>query len=247
MKSLTKKDYSYYRKKIEEFWDKNAYERAHDIEDGNDKNYIERIAPRVILMIQKWGFDANIKILDIGCGTGYLTNKVSKLHSDIIGIDISGESIVIAHNKFNKIRFFHKDIYELDAIEEYDLCLSIMVAHNLPYLPEFFRKVYSALKCNGYLLLTTLHPAFWPQERIKGFIYTENEKEYEVPLRGRSSRKYVSRLSYFHRTIEAYLNVEGFQLLDFEEICGYENDSEERKLRNEPNIITILLQKIDAE
>jgi len=239
------KDYVTYATNIKKFWDKNAHERHDDIKSGNDKTYVEIITPSIVDMIKR-EFKSNISILDAGCGSGYLTNEISKHYCNITGIDISEIFISIARNEYPNLTFHNKDIYDIDFEEKYDLCLATMVIHNLPCLTVFLKKIFSALKKDGFLLVTTLHPSFWPRERIKNFDYSENEREYQVPLRGRSDRTYSSLLSYFHRTLNAYYDIDGFQVLAFEELYGYEDDSERRKKNKNPNILVVLLQKINT-
>ncbi|MCL2065531.1 MAG: class I SAM-dependent methyltransferase [Candidatus Cloacimonetes bacterium] len=236
------RDYNIYREKIEKFWDINAHVRANDIESGNDKTYVEVISCYIVKRIKKLFQNPDLSILDIGCGEGYLTNKISEYYKNITGIDLSKAFISYACNRYPHIKFLHEDIYRLSDCEKYDLCLATMVVHNLPHFSDFFTKTVSLLKEGGYLLLTTLHPNNWPRERIPNFLYEKNDEEYEVPLRGSSDCKYSSSLNYFHRTLEAYLNPENFQIIKYYELYGYEDDSENRKRRKEPNILVILLQ-----
>ena len=49
-----------------------------------------------------------VKILDIGCGGGLLTEPMKKLGADVVGIDASEKNIKIAKLHSKKNRFFFK-------------------------------------------------------------------------------------------------------------------------------------------
>ena len=49
------------------------------------------------------------KVLDVGCGTGVLTNDISKFANDVIGIDSSSAMIAKAKELYPGINFIRKD------------------------------------------------------------------------------------------------------------------------------------------
>lgn len=239
------KKYGLYKAKIAESWDKNLCERVRDLEDGHDKTYLDIISRYVVDKVKE-SILPSAEILDVGCGCGYLTHIISETHPNITGIDISGKSISYAKKKYTRVEFSHVDIYDFEAVAVYDLCVATMVVHNLPCLKEFFEKISVVLKENGHLLLTSLHPAFWPEDKIgKAFKYKQSGVEYEVPFRGRLNQRYTSPVSYFHRTLEAYQNEitkKGFIILNTRELCEYD-DYESGSFKTNPHIISWFLQR----
>ena len=75
--------------------------------------------------------------LDIGCGTGEFTKKLSSLFSKVIGIDVSPKMIDEAKKRNNpsNVDFINVDVetYLKTTEEKYDLIISIATFHHLEY------------------------------------------------------------------------------------------------------------------
>jgi len=62
----------------------------------------------------------NKRVLEIACGTGYWTEKITKVASRIVAVDSSKEMLSIAKHKnllSNKVTFIKDDAYVLDNIK----------------------------------------------------------------------------------------------------------------------------------
>jgi ubiquinone/menaquinone biosynthesis C-methylase UbiE len=96
-------------------------------------------------------------ILDVGCGTGvpiarYLADRGFK----ITGIDISSKLLVEARKNVPEGIFFKSDVIDLRTEEKFE---GIVAWDSLFHLKlneheQVFKKLYSSLKDNGYLLFT---------------------------------------------------------------------------------------------
>ena len=58
-------------------------------------------------------FPKNAKILDLGCGSGYITNYLHNQNLNAIGLDFSQEMINIAKTKFPNIEFLLDDFVNI--------------------------------------------------------------------------------------------------------------------------------------
>lgn len=98
----------------------------------------------------------NPKVLDLGCGSGYESLRLSSLGADVVGLDYSEESIRIARERCPAIQFIVQDFRYLNtSIGSFDgifACASLI--HNekkeLPIIFEGLRKI---LKPNGYIMV----------------------------------------------------------------------------------------------
>lgn len=101
----------------------------------------------------------DLKILDIGCGTGQLIGELSEQVGavDYLGIDVAKNMIALAreNNPGNTIRFMNVCVDDFVSDEEFDL---ILCTHAFPYFPnkrETMQKMYSLCKSGGKVILVS--------------------------------------------------------------------------------------------
>ena len=101
----------------------------------------------------------NLKLLDIGCGTGQLLGDIrlnfADHEIDYTGVDQSGEMINEARQKFPSDNFIESDVSDyIKTEEQFDI---IVCSHAFPYFPdkqEVLNGFKKMLKTGGTLLLT---------------------------------------------------------------------------------------------
>lgn len=95
--------------------------------------------------------------LDLGCGNGFLTKKISNFFKETHGYDVSESGINIAKkNSDYKVKYFQTDI-NLTNIQKnfYDFVTLIEVIEHI-YDPEkFLRLIKSKMKPGGKILIST--------------------------------------------------------------------------------------------
>ena len=76
-----------------------------------------------------------VKILDIGCGGGLLTEPMKKLGADVVGIDASEKNIKIAklHSKKNNldIRYLNSSPEQMDDKDKFDVILNLEIVEHV--------------------------------------------------------------------------------------------------------------------
>ena len=105
-----------------------------------------------------------IKIIDFGCGGGWLVNSMSFHHKnkvEITGIDFNPKVIEYA-NKIKDLcnldsKFFTSDIFEFKSSEKFDLVISLGVLHHTNNCHEAIRYITSFNDQNSYLFLGLYH------------------------------------------------------------------------------------------
>ena len=95
----------------------------------------------------------NLKILDVGCGNGFLACKLIKMGFDIYGFDASEGGIKIAKSKHNE-RFFLQDITSKELPQElknikFDTIISTEVIEHLYDPRGYIDLCKSILQKNG--------------------------------------------------------------------------------------------------
>ncbi|NWO25793.1 class I SAM-dependent methyltransferase [Peptostreptococcaceae bacterium oral taxon 081] len=104
------------------------------------------------------GIKNNMKVLDIGCGTGVLFGSLLKYApSEIVGVDISDKMLEIARKKyghFDNIKFKNMDVLELDE-NDFDI---VYIYNAYPHIMDV-EKLKSKLKqiCKSGARIVIVH------------------------------------------------------------------------------------------
>lgn len=102
----------------------------------------------------------NLKILDLGAGTGLFSSLVSQRYPDaeFTLYDLSTAMLEEAKTRFEtgnvKVNYVSKDYYAEPIDGEYDLIISALSIHHLTDNEKeaLFRKIYASLKPNGLFI-----------------------------------------------------------------------------------------------
>ena len=100
-------------------------------------------------------------ILDLGCGTGFLTQKIAALYPNakIIPLDFSEEMLRVCKSKVNKINPICADIENIPIDESrFDLIISSLTLHWATDLYSTFTKIHKLLKNDGCFLFSSIGP-----------------------------------------------------------------------------------------
>ena len=91
-------------------------------------------------------------ILDVGCGTGTLTEKIAESGAFVTGIDASPEMIAKAKQAYNNIEFFVKDATDFSFEEKFDAAFSNATFHWIKDQQSLLQCIYDLLKPGGRLV-----------------------------------------------------------------------------------------------
>jgi 2-polyprenyl-3-methyl-5-hydroxy-6-metoxy-1,4-benzoquinol methylase len=117
------------------------------------------LLPGVLSSIEKLYGDRRIRVLDLGCGNGFVASRLSELGHDVTGIDAAVDGINIARTSYSKPRFQRGSIYESEwpgvTDESFDCVVSLEVVEHLLYPKVLFERSYRLIKQEGHLLVST--------------------------------------------------------------------------------------------
>lgn len=124
-------------------------------------------------------YNKNIKILDLGCGTGRHSIELAKRGYQVVGIDLSASLLAKAKAKASAqnlaIDFLKYDARNLPFYQEFDLVIMICEA-GFPLMEtdemnfQILENAAKALTANGKLILTTLNGLFPLFHSVKEFL-----------------------------------------------------------------------------
>jgi 2-polyprenyl-3-methyl-5-hydroxy-6-metoxy-1,4-benzoquinol methylase len=95
------------------------------------------------------------KILEVGCGTGWLSAKLAK-YGTVTAVDLGVEIIQNAAKKMPEIDFRSGDICELDLpANHFDVVVVVETLSHVVNQEQFIERIAHLLKQGGALILTT--------------------------------------------------------------------------------------------
>jgi len=99
-----------------------------------------------------------VKVLDLGCGNGYVANQLSKLGYDVVAVDQAEDGIEVARTAYPHVRFELVSLEEerlVDLIGEVDCVVSLEVLEHLFSPRRLFEQSAKLLRPGGHLILST--------------------------------------------------------------------------------------------
>lgn len=99
-------------------------------------------------------------VLDLGCGSGYITNYLSSLNLNAIGIDFSKEMIKIAKKNYPKLEFLLADFVNIENHFDKDSVDGLIAIYSLYFVPReqfknMLKSLSKVLKDEGLFLFVT--------------------------------------------------------------------------------------------
>lgn len=97
-----------------------------------------------------------LKVLDLGCGTGTLSHAMAERGAIVSGVDLSSQMIEVAKERYPSIQFSEGAMQDLNLGDTYDVIVCAIDALN--YVTNWeevimtFQKVYQHLKPEGRFL-----------------------------------------------------------------------------------------------
>lgn len=119
-------------------WDAQLYDTKHSFVSKFGTDLVELLAPQ-----------PGESILDLGCGTGHLTNQITTSGANVIGIDSAATMIEQARANYPHIQFEVMDATELPLINQFDAVFSNAVLHWIKQPENVAAGIYQALKPGG--------------------------------------------------------------------------------------------------
>lgn len=91
-------------------------------------------------------------VLDVGCGTGDLTDQLRQRGCAVLGIDQSAEMIAEAEKLYPETSFEQQDITTMPIVHTYDVVFSNAVFHWITDQNQLLSQINRSLNLNGRLI-----------------------------------------------------------------------------------------------
>jgi len=123
----------------------------------SQKNFTYR---NIINIIEKYLKGDNVKVLDIGCGSGTLCFYIANKGNSVFGVDISSKAISTCQESAHILGMKNATFKVIDFPSEningkFDFIISSEVIEHLEDDNLALKKIYGLLRNNGVLIITT--------------------------------------------------------------------------------------------
>ena len=176
MTSVNKKEIDKFSKMANEWWDpEGKFKPLHKFNPIRIKYIKENIINNFKLKNKSKPL-SGIKILDIGCGGGLLSEPMSRMGANVTGIDASDKNIKIAklHSKKNKLKinYLCSSPEKLKITKKFDVILNMEIVEHVEDIDFFLKSCSKLLKKNGLMFVATIN------KTLKSYIFAIVGAEY---------------------------------------------------------------------
>ena len=161
MNSINKKEIEKFSKIAEEWWNPSGkFRPLHNFNPIRIKYIKENIIKNFNIKSTEKPLK-NIKLLDIGCGGGLLSEPMSRLGANVVGIDASKKNIDVAkfHAKKSKLKIDYKVASPemLKTKIKFDVILNMEIVEHVEDIDFFIKESSKLLKKKGVMFIATLN------------------------------------------------------------------------------------------
>ena len=174
--TINKKEIEKFSKIAEEWWNpEGKFKPLHKFNPIRISYIREKVIRKFKLQNKKKPLE-NIKILDIGCGGGLLSEPMNRLGAEVVGIDASEKNINVAklHAKKNKqnIKYLCASPENFKPQKKFDVILNMEIVEHVEDIKFFMYSCSKHLKKNGIMFVATLN------KTLKSYLFAIIGAEY---------------------------------------------------------------------
>ena len=159
MTTINKEEIQKFSKLADQWWDINGkFKPLHMFNPIRIQYILETISKYFNLKTKSLN---GLKILDIGCGGGLISEPMARLGASVTGIDASEKNIKVAkfhasQNNLN-INYLNKSPEQLKDLKDFDVILNLEVVEHVENLNLYLSSCNTLIKKNGLMFTATIN------------------------------------------------------------------------------------------
>ena len=174
--TINKKEIEKFSRIAEEWWDpEGKFKPLHNFNPIRI-SYLKENITKNLNPKKKDKILSGIKILDIGCGGGLLSEPMSRLGAEVFGMDASERNIEVAkiHAKKSglKIKYLCSSPEKFKTNLKFDVILNMEIIEHVEDVDFFLKSCSRLLKKNGIMFVATLN------KTLKSYLFAIIGAEY---------------------------------------------------------------------
>jgi len=174
--TLDKKEIEKFSKIAEEWWNPTGkFKPLHKFNPIRIKYIKDNLINDFDLINKKKPLDG-LKILDIGCGGGLLSEPMARLGAKVTGIDPLKRNIEIAKHHLKKsklnIKYYNFSPEKFKSNNKFDVILNMEIVEHVENVDFFIKQSAKFLKKSGIMFIATLN------QTLKSYLFAIVGAEY---------------------------------------------------------------------
>ena len=125
-------------KKTVNDWSPDSYDEGHSFVFEYGEGVVDLLEP-----------EDGERILDLGCGTGHLTDRIAESGATVVGLDASEEMVETANEMYSEHTFVNEDARDFSFDDPFDAVFSNAALHWIPEQDAVLESVANALAPDG--------------------------------------------------------------------------------------------------
>ena len=162
MSTVNKDEIEKFSKLADEWWDINGkFKPLHMFNPIRIEYILDTTTVHFKIDKNKKSPLRNLKILDIGCGGGLISEPMTRLGANVTGIDASGKNINVAKAHAKKtdlnITYLNSEPERLSSQSKFDIILNLEIVEHVADLDLYLESCFKLLKPKGIMFTATLN------------------------------------------------------------------------------------------
>jgi len=229
--TLDKKEIEKFSKIAEEWWNPTGkFKPLHKFNPIRIKYIKDNLINDFDLINKKKPLDG-LKILDIGCGGGLLSEPMARLGARVTGIDPVKRNIEIAkhHLKRSKldIKYYNFSPEKFKSNNKYDVILNMEIIEHVKNVDFFIKQSAKFLKKSGIMFIATLN------QTLKSYLFAIVGAEYILkwlPIGTHDWQKFIKPAELITICKKSSLNLKSLDGISFNPIIDKWNISVDKSV-----------------
>jgi len=174
---------------------------------GVDDSFHRRLRP---FLREVLGDVAGRRVLDVGCGPGWLSEQFRREGAEVAGVDGSSALVRHARAAYPHVPF---TVHDLTAglprpLQTYHAAVAHMVLMDLPEVESLVADISASLAAGGVFVFSILHPCFFGQAPVEDTSTGERYRKVTGYLH--RERRWITSFGghhHYHRPLSWYVDL----------------------------------------
>ncbi len=180
-----------------------VYAKAAASYDETEPHFFTENKSKVKKILQQIRLQSGPKLLDVGCGTGFIINLAKDLFDEIHGVDISPEMLGRVDCSTGNIKLYKSEAENLIFEAEYfDVVTAYAFLHHLENYEKVIKQVFRVLKKNGIFYID-----LEPNKKYCDLV--SNYKNYHNSQNSEVVKNEIRTICYADKKVEETYGIDG--------------------------------------